>query len=71
MHRHPVSSSSLVSVGYDSTNSTLEVEFHGGSIYEYYDVPAHVHTGLMSAGSHGSYFDANVKKAGYAYNRIG
>jgi hypothetical protein len=70
MNRQPVSSSSVTSVGYDSSTSTLEIEFNSGSIYQYLNVPSSVHSGLMNAPSHGQYFDAYVKKAGYAYRQI-
>jgi hypothetical protein len=68
--RQPVSSSSLASVGYDGTKNTLEIEFKHGSIYQYYDVPAKVHAGLMNASSMGRYFHANIKNAGYRYRQI-
>lgn len=70
MDRTPVSSSSLRSVGYDSSTSTLEVEFSSGSVYQYYNVPQTVHSELMQAGSHGQYFDRFVKKAGYRYQQV-
>ena len=39
MNRTPVNSSNVSSVGYDPTSLTLEVEFHGGAVYQYFDVP--------------------------------
>lgn len=70
MNRIPVVSSNLRSVGYDETSGTLEVEFHGGRIYQYFDVPASIYHGLMAADSHGTYLDLCVKKAGYRYLRV-
>jgi len=70
MNRVRVSSSNLASVGYEPDMRVLEVEFLNGGIYQYSNVPAHVHSGLMSASSHGSYFDAYVKKGGYSYRKI-
>ena len=70
MNRVPVSSSNLSSVGYDPATATLEIEFLNGGVYQYFNVPAFIHAGLMSAGSHGSYFDAHIKKAGYSYRRV-
>ena len=70
MHRVSVSSSNLRSVGYDPVTLTLEVEFLDGSVYNYANVPAAVYSGLMSAASHGSYFDAVIKKGGYSYIRV-
>lgn len=70
MQRTRVSSSNLCSVGYDNATNVLEVEFLNGGVYQYLNVPEHVYTGLMSASSHGSYFDKNVKKAGYSYRKM-
>lgn len=70
MDRESVQSSNLASVGYDPSRSTLEIEFHGGGIYQYYGVPQHIYEGLMNAGSKGSYFDQNIKKAGYSYSKV-
>ena len=65
MNRTPVKSSHLRSVGYDENTGILEVEFHDRRIYQYSNVPASVYLGLMSASSHGIYFDRHVIKAGY------
>lgn len=70
MNRVRVTSSNLASVGYDIVTNTLEIEFLDGSIYQYFNVPSHLHSGLMSATSHGSYFDAYIKKGGYSYRKI-
>lgn len=70
MNRTAVSSSNLRSVGYDASTKTLEVEFKDGSVYQYRDVAQSIYEGLMAAQSHGSYFDANIKKAGYRYSKI-
>jgi KTSC domain len=70
MNRMPVSSSNLASIGYDRTTQTLEIEFLHGGVYQYSGVPPSVYDGLMEAESHGSYFDLNVKKAGYSYQKI-
>ena len=69
MHRTPVTSSNLVSVGYEAKSLTLEIEFRNGSIYQYFDVPEYEHQSLMQAGSHGTYFSANVKNS-YRYTKL-
>lgn len=61
MNRQPVSSSNLSSVGFDEMTSTLEIQFHGGSIYQYFNVPQSVYVSLLSAGSKGRYFDQFIK----------
>lgn len=70
MDRTPVSSSNIASIGYDSNSNTLEVEFHNGGLYEYYDIPQGVYDSFMKAPSHGTYFDVNIKKAGYKYRKL-
>ena len=70
MNRIPVSSSNLRSVGYDASQYTLEIEFHNGSIYQYFNVPQVVYQGLLAASSHGQYFDQHIRKAGYSLRKI-
>jgi len=69
MNRIPVSSSNLSSVGYDPISHILEVEFHGGRIYQYFSVPGSVYQGLLSASSHGRFFHANMRDA-YPCTRV-
>lgn len=71
MERQRVVSTNIASIGYDASSSTLEVEFRHGGVYQYFGVPSDVHTGLMTADSHGKFLDAHIKKAGYAYERVG
>lgn len=59
MYRQSVNSSNLSSVGYE--NSTLEVEFNNGTVYQYFNVPNFIYSALMSAYSHGEYFAQNIK----------
>ena len=69
MKRVAVSSSNLRSVGYDESTQILEVEFHSGGVYQYFNVPANVHIALMSAPSHGRYLAYNIRNR-YRYRRI-
>lgn len=61
MKRAAVESSNLASVGYDEKSKTLEIQFHSGGIYEYYDVDKSVYEELMNADSHGSYFMSMIR----------
>jgi hypothetical protein len=61
MERQFVKSSNLTSVGYESRNQILEIEFNDGSIYQYSNVPQNEYQGLISAASHGKYFHAHIK----------
>ncbi len=69
MDRVGVTSSNVVSVGYDEESHTLEVEFTGGAVYQYSGVPATVHTELMGAASTGRHLFANVKGK-YPFKRV-
>lgn len=61
IHRQPVSSSVLASVGYSKHLHALEVEFKTGAIYRYLEVPKQVYDELMSAPSKAAYYDAKVR----------
>ncbi|MEJ0105186.1 MAG: KTSC domain-containing protein [Bacteroidota bacterium] len=61
MYREHVESSNIKSVGYDPNTSTLEVEFHNGAIWQYYDVLESSYYEMKSASSVGKYFNANIK----------
>lgn len=60
MQRTTVSSSNIVSIGYDPTTETLEVEFEN-SIYQFDGVSAELHQALMAAPSKGSFFYHNIR----------
>ncbi len=71
MERVHVSSTSIASVGYEAETSTLEIEFReSGDIYQYFGVPQHIHESLMQSGSKGSYFQAQIRNAGYSYVKV-
>jgi hypothetical protein len=59
MNRRAVASSNIESVGYE--NSTLEIAFVDGGIYQYLGVALSVYQGLMSASSKGRYFHHFIK----------
>lgn len=69
MYREEVTSSNLRSVGYDENTNTLEIEFHGGGVYQYSAVPINIYQGLMNASSHGKYFHRHIKRH-YRYTKI-
>ena len=69
MNRRHVISSNISSVGYSESDRTLEVEFHGGRVYQYFYVPASAYGGLLNAGSKGSYFYAHIRNT-YQYRRL-
>jgi hypothetical protein len=61
MNRQFVSSSNIRSVGYNLLMTLLEIEFHGGRVYQYYGVPESHYTELMAAPSKGTYFAQFIK----------
>ena len=61
MHRDPVDSSSLSSMGYDAHRHLLEVEFRNGGVYRYLEVPEDEWQSLQSAESKGSYLNTHIK----------
>ena len=71
MHRERVESEALSSVGYEPRRRVLEIEFHSGEIYRYFDVPPELHVGLMSADSIGHYFAQHIRNAGFDVQHVG
>ena len=69
MLRQPVSSSNLQSVGYDSQNRILEIEFHGNGVYQYEDVSHDIYAELMAAPSKGRYFSERIRDH-YSWRRV-
>lgn len=69
METQRVSSSSISSIGYDSSSSTLEIRFLNGGVYHYFNVPLNIYQNLMSASSHGTYLNTYIK-GGYRYTKI-
>ena len=61
MHREPVTSSNISSVGYDESTQTLEIEFTSGTVYQYFGVAPKIYKEIMSADSPGKYFNENIK----------
>lgn len=69
MERIPVTSSNVAEVGYDVSTMTLEVAFHSGGVYQYFDVPEMIYQEMMSADSVGKYLNVNVKNS-YRYAQV-
>jgi len=67
--RIPVVSSNIASIGYDEENQILEIEFHHGAIFQYFDVPKGIYDELMNAPSHAKNFMFEIKNK-YSYQKI-
>jgi hypothetical protein len=70
VRREPVSSSSIAAVGYDEISSTLEIEFHNGKIYQFFDVPPQMAAALRAAPSTGTYFNKYLRNGGYDFELV-
>ena len=71
MRRETVSSEALLSVGYDADQRILEVEFAGGGVYRYFDVPLELYAELMTSPSKGEFFATHLRDTGFEYVRVG
>ena len=69
MHRDNVSSSNILSIGYDNNSETLEIEFHGGAVYQYYNVAQGVYDSMMAASSKGQFLHSQIKDR-FPYSRV-
>ena len=68
MKRRHVESSNIRSIGYE--DNTLEVEFSGGGIYQYNDVPEDVFNQFNMSMSKGRYLSAYIKGK-YNFIKVG
>ena len=70
MHRLPVESHSLRSVGFDRETRALEIEFDTGAVYEYADVPEGLYDDLLRAESKGHFFTEHIRPH-FSFRRVG
>lgn len=54
-------SSNVRRFSYDQPTRRLRIEFGGGALYEYYDVPIDVFLSLQAAESRGSFLAKSIK----------
>lgn len=69
MLREYVSSTNIVSVGYDEASQTLEVEFMDGAVYQYYNVSRNIYEEFMSSGSKGKFLAFQIKNV-FPYSKV-
>lgn len=58
MDKQEVDSSVIRATGYAYV---LEIEFQGGRVYQYFDVPQDVYQGFLTSDSKGKYFNAQIR----------
>lgn len=61
MQRRAVNSSSVKTLGYDRVQSILEVEYHNGAVYRYFDIPQLHYARLTDGRSIGRYINTCIK----------
>lgn len=64
-----ISSSNLSFVRYRPADTSLEVQFQSGAVYQYTGVPESVYAGLLSAPSAGSYLAQQIKQR-FPHSRV-
>lgn len=70
MIRDPIASTNIASAGYDEASQTMEVEFLGGSVYQYYNIGSDLYQQFMQSPSKGQFLNIYIKNA-YPFSRIG
>ncbi len=63
MERKRVSTSKLLSVGYEASSRTLEVELNTGAVYRYSGVSPDLYRRFMGANSLASFFEDHIEEA--------
>lgn len=65
----PVSSKSIHHVGYDPDMQRLFLDYRGGRLYEYFDVPDELYVRLLNATSIGRFVNYAIKPH-YHYKEV-
>ena len=68
-HQGVLGSSNVYSFGYDPRNRILEVRFHDGQLYQYFDVDENIFREMQSAPSTGR-FIGTVLRGKFPYRRV-
>ena len=61
MNRESVKSSMIASIGFDSSTSTLEIEFNSGAVWQYFKISKSVFNEMKSSSSCGKFFLNSIK----------
>lgn len=70
MDRKNIESSMIRSIGYDASNSTLEIEFNSGAVWQYFDFPESSWYEFESTESQGKFFHREIQNQ-YSESRVG
>ncbi len=69
MKRIKIESDCIISIGYNETSRTLEVEYKNGSVYQYFDIGVEVYNRIKNERLHSEYFREEVVP-NYEYEKI-
>ena len=69
MERIALDSTNIVSAGFDLESGTLEIEFHSGGVYQYFDVPEALYDELVGADSPDGFLHDRIRGA-FRYARV-
>ena len=61
MERKKVNSTHVRSIGYDTKDQTLEIEFFSGSVMQYSRVSSEIHRRLMASTAMKSFIEDNIQ----------
>ncbi|ANS43259.1 KTSC domain-containing protein [Serratia inhibens] len=61
MQRQPVSSSRMISIGYDENAQILEIQFRDAGTYQYIGVPKRIYQDFVVVVSKGRFYDGVIK----------
>jgi len=56
-----VQSRLLARIAYNYQRTILQLEFHGGMVYQYFQVPHQTYQDLLQADSKGAYFNRRIR----------
>ena len=56
--------------GYDPETRTLQLEFQGGGLYAYDEIPPELYERFLAAESKGKFFHAEIRKGGYKFKKV-
>lgn len=69
-HGIAVQSRLLTGVAYNHHRAVLQLEFRGGTVYQYFQVPHQIYENLLKADSKGTYFNRHIR-AFFPCTRLG
>ena len=70
MERKNIESSMILSIGFESDSSTLEIEFKSRVIWQYYDFPESLWYEFDGSESQGKFFHREIKGQ-YSESQVG